>query len=278
MRPAPVLAAGGRTVGNILSATEWMLPSPATQVHTISVLPSHSPSPAPQFAFSNLTTASKSSGGKGDQQGTPRFDVVRDDLLHPLANGNKARKLDALLPLLRRRGATDVITCGGCQSAHAAAVAVHCAEWGIRPHLLLRGEQLDVPTGYNLISLMFGNVTYASRSVYAHRDEMLYEHAKKVAGNSGTVLWADDIVRDNLAVDEETVLENDSRRVVIIKEGAGTVQALLGVMRLVEHLSCLSSFHNDEEVHIVVDAGTGTTAVGLALGATSLEGNCCHAC
>uniref|UniRef100_A0A453FAN4 Uncharacterized protein n=1 Tax=Aegilops tauschii subsp. strangulata TaxID=200361 RepID=A0A453FAN4_AEGTS len=98
-----------RTVGNILSATEWMLPSPATQVHTISVLPSHSPSPAPQFAFSNLTTASKSSGGKGDQQGTPRFDVVRDDLLHPLANGNKARKLDALLPLLRRRGATDVV-------------------------------------------------------------------------------------------------------------------------------------------------------------------------
>uniref|UniRef100_A0A453FB24 Tryptophan synthase beta chain-like PALP domain-containing protein n=1 Tax=Aegilops tauschii subsp. strangulata TaxID=200361 RepID=A0A453FB24_AEGTS len=165
MRPAPVLAAGGRTVGNILSATEWMLPSPATQVHTISVLPSHSPSPAPQFAFSNLTTASKSSGGKGDQQGTPRFDVVRDDLLHPLANGNKARKLDALLPLLRRRGATDVITCGGCQSAHAAAV---------------------------------------------------------------------------------------------------------GVMRLVEHLSCLSSFHNDEEVHIVVDAGTGTTAVGLALGAVCL--------
>lgn len=99
---------------------------------------------------------------------------------------------------------------------------------------------------------------------------MLYEHARKVAGNSGTVLWANDIVRDNLAVDEETVLENDSRRVVIIKEGAGTVQALLGVMRLVEYLSNLSSFHNDEEVRIVVDAGTGTTAVGLALGAVCL--------
>ncbi|VAH78741.1 unnamed protein product [Triticum turgidum subsp. durum] len=117
---------------------------------------------------------------------------------------------------------------------------------------------------------MFGNVTYASRSVYAHRDEMLYEHAKKVAGTGGSVLWADDIVRDDLSVDEETVLENDSRRVVIIKEGAGTVQALLGVIRLVEHLSSLSSFHNDEEVHVVVDAGTGTTAVGLALGAVCL--------
>jgi hypothetical protein len=75
---------------------------------------------------------------------------------------------------------------------------------------------------------MFGDVTYAARSVYAHRDEMLYEHARKVAGANGTVLWADDIVRDDFALDEEILRENDSRRVVIVKEGAGTVQALLG--------------------------------------------------
>lgn len=57
---------------------------------------------------------------------------------------------------------------------------------------------------------------------------MLYEHAKTVAGASGTVLWADDIVREDLAVDENNGCDNDSRRVVIVKEGAGTVQALLG--------------------------------------------------
>uniref|UniRef100_A0A0E0JMT4 D-cysteine desulfhydrase n=1 Tax=Oryza punctata TaxID=4537 RepID=A0A0E0JMT4_ORYPU len=267
MRPSPALTAGGRTVANLLSATEWMLPSPATQVHTISVLPSHSPpSPPHHFSFSNLTTAPKRNGGHGHEEGSPRFEVVRDDLLHPLANGNKARKLDALLPLLRRRGATDVVTCGGCQSAHAAATAVHCAEWGMRPHILLRGEQPNVPTGYNLISLMFGNVTYASRSVYAHRDEMLYDHARKVGGTAGTVLWADDIGREDIVLDEDI----GSRRVVIIKEGAGDVQALLGLIRLVEYLYNLSSFHKHENVHVVVDAGTGTTAVGLALGAVCL--------
>uniref|UniRef100_A0A0E0FRN6 Uncharacterized protein n=1 Tax=Oryza nivara TaxID=4536 RepID=A0A0E0FRN6_ORYNI len=293
MRPSPALAGGGRTVANLLSATEWMLPSPATQVHTISVLPSHSPpSPPHHFAFSNLTTAPKRNGGKGEEEGRPRFEVVRDDLLHPLANGNKARKLDALLPLLRRRGATDVVrahrciplhpalitscfsnlmvTCGGCQSAHAAATAVHCAEWGMRPHILLRGEQPDIPTGYNLISLMFGNVAYASRSVYAHRDEMLYNHARKVAGTGGTVLWADDISKEDFVLDEDNGCEIGSRRVVIIKEGAGDVQALLGVIRLVEYLYNLSSFHKHENVHVVVDAGTGTTAVGLALGAVCL--------
>ncbi|KAL6614680.1 hypothetical protein ACP70R_036950 [Stipagrostis hirtigluma subsp. patula] len=271
MRPAPALAAGGRTVANLLSATEWMLPSPATQVHTVSVLPSHSPSPSsrPEFAFSNLTTSRRNDCRKASADlGSRRtFDVVRDDLLHPLANGNKARKLDALLPLLRRRGATDVVTCGGCQSSHAAAIAVHCAEWGIRPHILLRGEQLDVATGYNLISLMFGNVTYASRSVYAQRDEMLYEHAVKVAGTNGTVMWTDDTIGEDPVVHEEGVRGNGSRRVVIVKEGADSIQALLGVMRLVEYLSGLASFGKDEKVHIVVDAGTGTTAVGLALGA-----------
>ncbi|KAG8077638.1 hypothetical protein GUJ93_ZPchr0007g5496 [Zizania palustris] len=361
MRTAPAAAGGGRTAASLLSAVEWMLPSPATQVHAISVLPSHSPSsPHHHFAFSNLTTAPKRRGGKGAEEGNPRFEVVRDDLLHPLANGNKARKLDALLPLLRRCGATDVVTCGGCQSAHAAATgeiwiihlnlfssfhlelckfqfspymsydhinwlndpdilnpsmflhshaqmccfsflnplksninvglliaftissfppsAVHCAEWGMRPHILLRGEQPDVPTGYNLISLMFGNVTYASRSVYAHRDEILYEHAKKVAGTRGKVFWADDIVREDLALDEDNGCEIGPRRVIILKEGAGNVQALLGVMRLVEYLYNLMSYQKDDKVHLVVDAGTGTTAVGLALGATAVEGNCCHAC
>jgi D-cysteine desulfhydrase len=107
--------------------------------------------------------------------------------------------------------------------------AVHCAERGIRPHILLRGEQLDVPTGYNLISLMFGNVTYVSRSVYANRDKMLYEHAMEIAGTNGTVMWADDIIGEDLAIDGDSNDVNGSRRVVIVKEGAGSVQALLGM-------------------------------------------------
>lgn len=38
------------------------------------------------------------------------FYVVRDDLLYPLVNGNKARKLDALLPLLEDHSVTDVVS------------------------------------------------------------------------------------------------------------------------------------------------------------------------
>lgn len=37
------------------------------------------------------------------------FYIVRDDLLHPLINGNKGRKLDGLLPLIEDYSVTDVV-------------------------------------------------------------------------------------------------------------------------------------------------------------------------
>ncbi|KAJ4768770.1 Pyridoxal-5'-phosphate-dependent enzyme family protein [Rhynchospora pubera] len=244
------------SVSDLLSKTSWHLPSPSTPIHTISVAHGRG-----HFSYSNLLD------GEGRTSPTARFHVARDDLLHPLANGNKARKLDALLPLLRAYSATDVVTCGGCQSAHAAALAVYCAEVHIRPNLLLRGEQPQVPTGYNLISLMFGNVTYASRSVYAHRSQMLYDHAKEVAGPDGLVVWADDLADSGW---QEPESSDPSRRVVIVNEGAASAVALLGVIRLIKFLSESSSFGNGHQVHVVVDAGTGTTAVGIALGALLL--------
>jgi len=39
------------------------------------------------------------------------FYIVRDDLLHPLVNGNKPRKLDALLPIIEDCSGTDVVSC-----------------------------------------------------------------------------------------------------------------------------------------------------------------------
>jgi len=117
-----------------------------------------------------------------------------------------------------------------------------------------------------------------NQAVYtAERRATGYSH--RVAGSNGTVMWADDIIGEDLVVDEDTTYYgNCSRRVMIVKEGAGSVQALLGVMRLVDYLSGMILFGQDENVHIVVDSGTGTTAVGLALGATSVEGYCYHAC
>ena len=128
--------------------------------------------------------------------GQSSFLLLQDDLLHPVLGGNKLRKLDALMPHLAAAGVTDVVspyfsalcitgtavselhftckrvpqvTCGGLQSAHTAAVACACAEQGISAHLLVRGERPAVPTGYHLLTLMYGHVTYIPRSQYSDR-------------------------------------------------------------------------------------------------------------
>lgn len=114
--------------------------------------------------------------------------------------------------------------------------AVSCAERGIKCHLLLRGEQPEIQTGYNLISSMYGNVTYIPRSVYADRAKMLKSHAHYVAGSSGHVLWFDDILEASLTQNNsdsksslKEAYKNDHKtRVVIVNEGAGDVVALLG--------------------------------------------------
>lgn len=89
--------------------------------------------------------------------------------------------------------------------------------------MLLRGEQPDVPTGYNLVSTMYGNVVYVPRSVYADREEMLIKHAGLVADGGGSAVSLTDMLEAPTRIEER-----GGRRVAIVNEGAGDSLALLG--------------------------------------------------
>lgn len=116
--------------------------------------------------------------------------------------------------------------------------AVLCAERGIVSHLLLRGEQPEILTGYNLMSTIYGNVTYVPRNVYANREEMLKNYAESVAGNSGSVLWFSDIIQASstnelstsnfMQTDASRSEGNHLQKILIVNEGAGDSVALLG--------------------------------------------------
>ena len=119
--------------------------------------------------------------------------------------------------------------------------AVSCAERGLRSHLLLRGEQPEIPTGYNLISSLYGNVIYVPRSLYAKREEMLLKYTDSVLGHSGSVAWPSDILEASLTShlpgkpnfkhpDDHRCAEN-SKRVVIVNEGAGDAVGILGKLK-----------------------------------------------
>ena len=52
----------------------------------------------------------------------------------------QVRKLEFLLEDALQLGCRHVITCGGVQSNHCRAVAVACAQLGLKAHLLLRTD------------------------------------------------------------------------------------------------------------------------------------------
>ena len=105
--------------------------------------------------------------------------------------------------------------------------------------MLLRGERPEILTGYNLISTLYGNVKYVPRSLYAKREEMLTRHADLVAGNSGSVVWFNDLLetsfttqtsgKPNLVqIDAHMNADSHPRKVAIINEGAADAVGLLG--------------------------------------------------
>ncbi|WRX16121.1 hypothetical protein QQP08_008608 [Theobroma cacao] len=295
----PKIKLSGEEFLSKLLDRRWTLLSPDTKIHQIMV--SSTKGRNRGGVFSNVSFLNNNQPYLGnkmfeDNQGLS-FYIVRDDLLHPFVNGNKARKLDGLLPLIEDHDVTDVVTCGGCQSAHAAAVgshinfasdqsfacfaAVSCAERGLKSHLLLRGEQPAILTGYNLISTIYGNVTYVPRSFYAHKEKMLQTHASMVAGSSGNVVYCSDIIDAFITaqtferskfvqMDTPRSTKSHSTKVVVVNEGAGDAVALLGLFRLVDYLSQDHLLGRTRAFNFVVDSGTGTTAIGLGLAALCL--------
>lgn len=192
-------------------------------------------------------------------------------------------------------------------------------------HLLLRGEQPEILTGYNLMSTIYGNVTYVPRTIYANREDMLKNYARSVAGNSGSVLWFSDIIHASSTAESSTspnFMQMDASRsegnhlqkILVVNEGAGDSVALLGngklkfakqqcislgsfslnnaypltsmiccrknfmkmfflcigIIRLVQYLSQNHLLGKQKAVKFVVDAGTGTTAIGIGLAAIFL--------
>lgn len=105
--------------------------------------------------------------------------------------------------------------------------AVACAEVGIKAHLLLRGERPAIPTGYNLVSGMYGHVTYIPRAEYADRQAMLQKHAVRVAGDPTCIISMQDHMISSKPGNSGG--GDNKKRVVILNEGAGDCFAVLGL-------------------------------------------------
>lgn len=96
-----------------------------------------------------------------------RLWIKRDDFSGMELSGNKTRKLEYALAEAKAQGASVIITAGAIQSNHCRQTAVACRYLGLKPHLVLFGEEGKGQGGNFLIDQSLeAEITYVHPSDY----------------------------------------------------------------------------------------------------------------
>ena len=172
-----------------------------------------------------------------------RIWLKRDDLTGCTLSGNKVRKLEFITAYAQDRGYDTLITCGGIQSNHCRATAFAGAQLGMPVHLLLRGENSDLPEGNLLLDRLAGaTVSCYPVGQYVREIDQLFEQ------------W-------------QAHYAAEGRRALLIPTGGSDGIGIWGYLAATEELQHDFSVHGIESAHVVTATGSGGTQAGLTLGA-----------
>lgn len=185
-----------------------------------------------------------------------RWSIKRDDITGSELSGNKVRKLEFLMAEALATKSDCVVTIGGLQSNHCRATAASARLVGLEPHLVLlvsdKNAEADPGMGGNL---MIDRLLGATLHVCSSSDYYRYGGDLKAM--------------DKLNAACASQLRAEGRRPYVVPAGGTTPLATWGyinaVAELKEQLEQLASDSGTFD-HIVVAAGSGGTASGLALG------------
>ena len=167
--------------------------------------------------------------------------IKRDDLTGTAISGNKVRKLEFLVAAALQRRADLLITCGAVNSNHARATAVAAARLGLRSHLVLRGDEPDLPDGNLLLDRMLGaRTTFITHAEWPNRDAIMDEIAARHAATGGAAY--------------------------AIPEGGSNGLGCLGYVVCAQELLEQERLEGLEIRRVVHATGSGGTTAGLALG------------
>ena len=157
------------------------------------------------------------------------FWIKRDDLIHPIASGNKWRKLKYVLDYYVQNDFRQLVSFGGAYSNHIIATACACAKFKIMCVLIIRGEEPKEPNHYLLFCKSFGaKLIFVSREKYKNKEELCLELGYSTKPDT-----------------------------FILPEGGEHELANLGCQEIIKSLT-------QEYDFIYTASGTGTTSLGLA--------------
>lgn len=155
------------------------------------------------------------------------FDMLRDDLIHPIISGNKWRKLKYIVKDVKDRNHETLVTFGGAFSNHLVATACAGHAFGIKTVGFVRGEEIRNPSHYEVKCIEFG-----MELIHVPRDEY----------------------RDKRSLFESR-FGNDSSA-YFVNEGGDHPLALPGCAEILDELDKTYDY-------ILLSLGTGTTMEGL---------------
>ena len=164
--------------------------------------------------------------------GSQHIHIKRDDLIHPIVSGNKARKLERLIQDIRNNKPKHLLTMGGNRSNFLHALAYLCHQEDIPLSAFIRGHKPE-------------NFTRTLQDLSAWNTELHFVDKIKFQKLRGDKAYANRLAEAHSAQ--------------WLPEGGSDTQALQGIIQGVAELE-------KEPDTIFVPIGTGCTALGLALG------------
>ena len=195
----------------------------------------------PRLALGSFPTPLERAERLGRDLGV-RLAVKREDLSGLLLGGNKVRKLELLLASEPYAAADVWITVGGIQSNHARETAAAAARQGRRCVLVLAGDPPAEPANGNLLlfELLGAELRFAGADADAAAVARVVE---QVAG---------ELARDGLTA--AAIPVGAAHPLGVVAWAEGMAEALGQLDALGERVD-----------HVVLSAGTGSTAAGCAL-------------
>lgn len=156
-----------------------------------------------------------------------KFDLLRDDLIHPLVSGNKWRKLKYIIHHLLDNRYKTLVTFGGAYSNHLVATAFAGRHFGLQTVGFVRGDEVRETNNYENICMENG-----MRLIHVSREEF----------------------RDKSSLFERHFSNDPSA--FFVSEGGDHPLALPSCAEILDEL-------NTDYDYIILSMGTGTTMEGI---------------
>ena len=168
-----------------------------------------------------------------------KFYIKRDDETGLAGGGNKVRKLEYDLAVIKNNLYDTIITVGGVQSNHARITAAAARKLGLDIKLVLGGGDFKLPQGNLLLDVLFN-----AEIRYLLNDD------SDSSLNKMMMEWSEE-------------LKNDGKKPLQIPLGGSTPRGSLGYVNAIKELS---EQFGGGEVQIVLPVGSCGTFSGAILG------------